>query len=334
MSYILKSDRCDNSYYNDKKQRIINFLNESDVPLFPWEIAQKLSLNRSTVRCYLRALAEKGDVVCASGGRYCSIVTYGVMNPPLLHNLWFKIESPWLRNMAKIEDDDEWYEKLHLRIQYGKERGQITGFIAYDRGLNAPNILLLVRRLYELVEGKTGHKVERLTFTTEEWHRDHVGVRIDNKFGLRSFTLEELEGFLTRIYQKNENTVRVENKVSKEMSLDELLEIHQGRSIGIVRDAEIVNKIVTTQERTIDIIRYLNGKINNVENSQVEITKNQKILFEKIDKMLSGIERLISVNIALNGSIQELMRPLTDLMSITNEEREEYRKMVKPAWYS
>jgi len=208
--------QADSSSKKNKKQKILDFLEKSKIPLFPKEIADKLGLNHSTVKSYLRILAKEGFIKRLEGGRYCSNITYGVIRRLLIHNLRLKIEAPFLRDMPKIPDDDEYYGDVHLWVKYGKQRGLVTGGIAYDKGLDQAHVLLLMRRIYELVERKTGHKVERFRITTIEWNRDFFGKRLDNREGISCFTIGEFEHYLSRLYQKSEHTVRVEVKTIRE----------------------------------------------------------------------------------------------------------------------
>jgi len=232
---------------NQKKHRIIEFLETREGSFFPVQIADKLKLNRSTIRCYVRELAKDGQICRLEGGRYCSKITYGVMKPLLVHNLRFRVGAAWLRGLGKVEDFDERFGGVHFWVQFGKQRNRITGGIAYDKGLDQAHLLMLLRRFFDVVETRTGHKIDRLrekfVVTTEEWNRDHVGIRLDSRDGINCFTLSEFEDYLTRIYQKEENVVRAETKVSKEMTFDELLEIQNKGSFSFVRDLEIVNRL-------------------------------------------------------------------------------------------
>jgi len=287
-----------------KKQKILEFLENNPETFYPREIAAKLGLNSSTVRNYLRNLLKEGYIKRLEGGRYCSNVTYGVVCPLLLHDVHFRIEAPYLRDMRPIPDVDEYYGDCHLKVRFGKKRGQITGFIAYDKGMDKAHVLMLMRRIYELVERKTGHKVEKFRITTLDWNRDFYGKRIDNKFGIRCFTIGEFEDFLTRIYQKDEFTVRVEAKTSRELTLDELLEIQRTGSIGYLRDGEVINQLMSRLDNQASAIRWMNRKITDLE--------------EKLNQVVESLNRLVE--------------PLSRLAELSEKTYKEKEKRRRPEW--
>jgi len=284
-----------------KKQKILEFLENNPETFYPREIAEKLGFNPSTVRNYLRNLLKEGLIKRLEGGRYCSNVTYGVVVPLLLHDVHFRIEAPFLRDMGAIPDVDEYYGDCHLKIRFGKKRGQITGFIAYDKGMDKAHVLMLMRRIYELVERKTGHKVEKFRITTLDWNRDFYGKRIDNKFGIRCFTIGEFEDFLTRIYQKDEFTVRVEAKTSRELTIDELLEIQRTGSIGYLRDGEMINQLMSRLDNQNMAIRFMNRKI-------AEITDALEVFAEGMREHMKLIKTLQETTEALREAIKEMKR--------------------------
>ncbi|MCD6434661.1 MAG: hypothetical protein J7L14_03540, partial [Candidatus Diapherotrites archaeon] len=252
----------------------------------------------------LRNLHKEGYIKRLEGGRYCSNITYGVVRPLLLHDVHFRIEAPYLRDMGVIGDVDEFYGDCHLKVRFGKKRGQITGFIAYDRGMDKAHVLMLMRRIYEIVEKKTGHRVEKFRITTLDWNRDFYGKRIDNKFGIRCFTIGEFEDFLTRIYQKDEFTVRVEAKTSRELTIDELLEIQRTGSIGYLRDGEIMNQLMSRLDNQALAIRWMNRKITDLE--------------EKLDQVVESLNRLVE--------------PLSRLAELSEKTYEEKEKRKRPEW--
>jgi len=186
-----------------------------------------------------------------------------------------------------------------LKVRFGKKRGLITGFIAYDKGLDKAHVLMLMRRIYELVERKTGHKVEKFRITTLDWNRDFYGKRIDNKFGIRCFTIGEFEDFLTRVYQKDEFTVRVEAKSSRELTLDELLEIQRTGSIGYLRDAEAVHQLMSRLDNQNMAIRFMNQKIT-------EITDALEVFAEGMREHMKLIKELQETTKALREAIKRM----------------------------
>jgi len=304
--YDLSRDSHDppSSRTGRKKQIILEFLSSQRETFFPREIAEKLGLKPSTVRNYLRILDKEGMVRRLDGGRYCSNDTYGVLVPLRVHNLRFRVVAPYLRDVEKIPDVDEFYSGVHLRIQFGRSRGLISGFISYDRGMDRAHVLLLMRRVYELVEGKTGRKIERFTVTSLEWNRDYYGKRLDSRSGIRCFTLREFEDYLMRVYQKDEYTVRVEARTSRELSLEELLEIQRTGSIGYLRDGEIINLIIRRMEAQETAIKWMNRRLIDID--------------AKLEKTIEAI--------------QDLIEPLSRLAELSSLQAEEAERRTRPTW--
>jgi len=285
-----------------KRQKILKFLENNRETFYPREIAEKLGFNPSTVRNYLRNLLKEGLIKRLEGGRYCSNPTYGVVKPLLLHDVHFRVEAPYLRDMRSIPDVDEFYGGCHLKVRFGRKRGLITGFIAYDKGMDKAHVLMLMRRIYELVERKTGYKVEKFRITTLDWNRDFYGMRIDNRFGLRCFTIGEFEDFLTRIYQKDGFTVRVEAKTSRELTLDELLEIQRTGSIGYLRDGEAINQLLSRLENQALAIRWMNRKIVDLEEKLNQVVDSLNRLVEPLNRLAELSEQVYEKNGEKNKS--------------------------------
>jgi hypothetical protein len=61
---------------------------------------------------------------------------------------------------------------------------------------------------------------------TFETNRDFSGVKLEG--GFKVYTLPSLSGVVERIYQKEDNLVRHELKVSRKMTVDQFLELAHG----------------------------------------------------------------------------------------------------------
>jgi len=303
-------DRCHDSHKRpirktkSKKQKILEFLENNPETFYPREIAAKLGFNPSTVRNYLRILLREGLIKRLEGGRYCSNVTYGVVRPLLLHDVHFRVEAPFLRDMGAIGDVDEFYGECHLKIRFGKERGQITGFFAYNPGLDVAHIRMLVRRVYEVVERVTGYRVQDFLVTSWHFNRDYMGIRLDNRDGLRCFTLEEFEDFITRVYQKDSFRVRVEHCGNRPLTLDRLLEVQRSGNIGYLRDAEAIHQLMTRLDNQASAIRWMNRKVTDLE--------------EKLDRVVESLNRLVE--------------PLSRLAELSEKTYGEKEKRKRPEW--
>jgi len=109
---------------------------------------------------------------------------------------------------------------------------------------------------------------------------------------------------LTRIYQKDEFTVRVEAKSSRELTLDELLEIQRTGSIGYLRDGEMINQLMNRLNDQAVAIRWMNRKITDLE--------------EKLDRVVESLNRLVE--------------PLSRLAELSEKTYGEKEKRKRPEW--
>jgi hypothetical protein len=95
--------------------------------------------------------------------------------------------------------------------------------------------LFAVHRWIDIAEERLGHSLpDTFSITSFEQNRDYVGFRLDGN--LSCVTKEGLFGVIERVYQKEENVVRVEHKVSNAMVFSEFESLLQGHSMGIRED--------------------------------------------------------------------------------------------------
>lgn len=223
-SPIMKSNSSGNSYSGlSKSQRILKVINESEIELTPLEISIKLEIKHSTTRVYLRRLLVQGKVVQPYKGAYCNKITHGMIFVPLrVHNVIVTASASWL---GFSDDVVEFTGRVKIRIQYGLQRKKVTGRISCDAGMDQNAILFALNRFSDAVYERTGRRLENVVLKTFEVNRDYQGVRID---GAKCYTLKGLFGVIERIYQKEEDTIRHEVKVSKPMSVDEFQSLIQG----------------------------------------------------------------------------------------------------------
>ena len=139
------------------------------------------------------------------------------------HNILFTIEKQkWIKKHEKIE---EHVGEATLWVCFGVQNKKITCQVACDVGLSLDACLFAIKRLLDLVESRKGSMVDVVTLKTFEVNRDFQGVRID---GCKCYTRMGLFGVIERIYQKDEFTVRAEQKISKEMTVDEFTSLIHG----------------------------------------------------------------------------------------------------------
>jgi len=248
----------------NKLQLIAQIVNDSDIPLSPYTIHQqinkKVSIKYSTVRGYLRRLLEQSQILQPFKGYYCNKITHTLMNVPLRsHNLLFTIEKQkWIQKSEKIE---ETIGAANLMISFGNQRKKVTCQISCDKGLSLDACLFGVKRLLDIVESRKGSPVRQLTLRTFEVNRDFQGTRID---GAKCYTRTGLFGVIERIYQKDESTVRVEQKVSRRMKVDEFTALLQGgvQSYNLTQALFIMTK---KMQILADALKFGNQKLFDLE---------------------------------------------------------------------
>ncbi|MCW4010559.1 MAG: hypothetical protein NWF05_08065 [Candidatus Bathyarchaeota archaeon] len=241
-------------------QIIEQVVNSSEIPLNPWAIHKEVnkfaSIKPSTVRVYCRRLLERSKIYQPYKGYYCNKITHTLMKVPLkLHNVLFVLENQkWILESDKVE---EVVGDSTLWVTFGFQRKKVTCQVACDVGLNLDACLFAVKRLLDIVEAKKGSMVEDVVLKTFEANRDYQGVRID---GAKCYTRKGLFDVIERIYQKDEHTVRVEQKVSKSMSVDDFVALIQGgvTSYNLTQGQFMLVKKI---EQLIEAVKFSNGQM-------------------------------------------------------------------------
>jgi len=150
------------------------------------------------------------------------------MGDPLrVHNLILTCEAPYL----SISDDiSEIHGNVKLRAQFGIKRHKITGRISCDDGMDYNTLCFAISRFYELSRIRTGRAIGEVIVKTFEANRDFQGIRIDGSIGC--LTRKGLFDVIERIYQKSENVVRLEEKVSVPMNVLQFESLIKGGITG------------------------------------------------------------------------------------------------------
>lgn len=255
-----------NSYGESSKlARILNLIKKSEIELTPKEISTKLKINHSTTRGYLRRLLRNGKILQPYRTSYCSEITYGMIKAPLrIHNIILSSFASWL-DFSK--DLTEFTGKVKIRVQFGLQRKKITGRISCNSGLDRNSVFFALNRFIDIVHEQTKHRLDSVIVKTFEVNRDYLGVRID---GAKCYTLKGLFDTIERIYQKENDLVRHEVKVSRPMSVDQFqslisgglsaYNLHQGLGFLIqelkeVKEAmKFQNEVISKQSRVIEAL--------------------------------------------------------------------------------
>jgi hypothetical protein len=206
-------------------------------------------------------LLAKGLVVQPYLGSYCNKITHGVRFVPLcVHNV--TLLAKVCQNLVHWEVD-EFVGGVKLHVCFGKERKQVSGYIACDvGGMSHDACLLALNRWFEIVEGKLGYCLQDVVLQTVEFNKDYHGRRID---GFQCVTKKDLYGIIDRTYQKEEDVIRRERKVTQPMSINRFeSEIRKGiEEIGRSQERFELHREV---EKTSEALKFTNSRLLGLEN--------------------------------------------------------------------
>lgn len=253
---------CDNSYLLRSgfsvEERVLKLIDESEIELAPYEIARKVHGKRSTVRVILRKLLDRGLILQPYPGTYCNKITYGMRFVPLcVHNISLRFFAGGVSHW----EEDEVVGGVKIHVCFGQERRKVSGCISCDAGMSHDACLLALNRWFDIVEGMLGRPVVDLELLTFECNKDYYGVRID---GVQCVTKKDLFGMVERIYQKEENLVRREWKVSQPMSVNAF---EAAIKKGVAEHDRVQASFEVKEEvkRLSEAVKFANGKLYELE---------------------------------------------------------------------
>jgi hypothetical protein len=253
--------------------RIVGVLKQEYSTLRPAEIARKLHAPKkptpgqySSVRVFCRKLLEKGKILQPYLGSYCNKITCGVRFVPLcVHNISLR---SFVCQDVKSWEKDEFVGGVKIHGCFGSERRKISGYIACDvGGMSHDACLLALHRWFDVVQDHLGWQLNDLEILTFECNKDYHGVRID---GVQCVTKTDLFGMVERVYQKEENLVRKECKVTHPMSVTKFEEaISKGfkDSEGAQHNFELKREVARNSEA----LKFTNSRLLQVERLQEAI---------------------------------------------------------------
>jgi hypothetical protein len=255
---------------------------ESERELAPVEVAQKSGIKHTTVKVYLRELMKEGKIVQPYHGTYCGKVTHGMMFAPLrTHNVVLSSETCWL---DFSDDVVEQTGGVKVRVQFGLERRKITGTLSCDDGMDRNCVLFALNRFFDIVRVRTGRELDMVTVKTFEVNRDVQGVRLD---GVKCYTKKGLFQTVERLYQKEEDVVRYEHKVSTPMKVDEFVALLQG-GVSSYNMQQGLYALIQEQKALVESVKGNNWQI-------LKITEAMEKLTGKVHKEPEGLDKFVHV---------------------------------------
>lgn len=271
------SNSSDNSYLSSEhwnvESRVFHIIDASEIELRPAEIARKLHAPRrpspgqyASVRVFCRKLLEKGMILQPYVGAYCNKITYGVRFVPLcVHNISLR---SFVCQDVKSWEKDEFVGGVKIHVCFGSERRKISGYIACDvGGMSHDACLLALHRWFDVVQDHLGFQLNDLEILTFECNKDYHGVRID---GVQCVTKTDLFGMVERVYQKEENLVRKERKVTRPMSVTKFEEaISKGFKDS--ENAQAGFELKREVAKNSEALKFTNSRLLQVEKLQEAI---------------------------------------------------------------
>ena len=255
------------------ENRVFHVIDASEIELRPVEIARKIHApykptrgQCTTVRGIIRKLLDKGLILQPYPGAYCNKITYGVRFVPLcVHNI--SLRSFVCQDVEHWEKD-EFVGGVKIHVCFGSERRKVSGYIACDvGGMSHDACLLALHRWFDIVQDHLGWQINDLEILTFECNKDDYGVRID---GVQCMTKTNLFGMIERVYQKEENLVRKERKITRPMSVTKFEEaISKGfkDSEGAQHNFELKQEL----KRNSEALKFTNSRLLQVEKLQEAI---------------------------------------------------------------
>ena len=261
--------------HNSLENRILNVIKESELELTPIGVAQKLHekypnypINQGSVRNFLRRLLQKGKLLQPYKGAYCNKITYGMIFVPLkVHNVSLRV------NLSEDVESwvcDELVGDVKVHVCFGSQRRKISGYVSNDRGMSKDAILFAVHRWFDIAEKRLGRSLpESLEVTSFEQNRDFAGLRID---GVQCVTKKSLDGMIERVYQKEENLVRAEHKVSKSMTLTEFEMLMNGGIPGY-NQTQTQFALIQQVGQLTEALKFTNSRLFEIEKQNSAMMK-------------------------------------------------------------
>ena len=301
--------------------RAYHIIDAAEDVLMPCEIARMIHSDKkpkeitpgqyTTVRVICTKLLAKGLVVQPYPGAYCNKITHAVRFVPLcVHNVTLLSK---LCQSVKHWENDEYVGNVKIHVCFGKERKQVSGYIACDvGGMSHDACLLALNRWFGIVEGRLGYCLQDLVLQTVEFNKDYHGRRID---GFQCVTKSDLYGIIDRTYQKEENVIRRERKVTQPMSINKFeSEIRKG--IDEIGKSQGEFELKQEVKRTSDALKYTNSRLLGLENlaeAMYKVISKTSAEPRKLENLEATAEKFEAAAVKLAVSADKINEALSRL---------------------
>lgn len=296
------------------ENRVFHVIDASEIELRPAEIARKLHAPKkptrgqyTTVRGVIRKLLEKGLILQPYIGAYCNKITYGVRFIPLaVHNISLR---SFVCQDVKSWEKDEFTGGVKIHVCFGSERRKISGYIACDvGGMSHDACLLALNRWFDIVQDHLGWQLSDLQILTFECNKDYHGVRID---GVLCVTKTDLFGMIERVYQKEENLVRKEQKTVVPMSVNKFEEAIS-KGFNETSNSQANFELKREVKGNSDALKFNNSRMLSMERLLEGIYKNKVADVEKVRCLEGEVS-------ALRSDISKLTAALSQVFNLEGD---------------
>jgi hypothetical protein len=196
-----------------------------------------------------------------------------------------------------------------IKVVFGSERRKVSGVISCDAGMSRDACLFAVNRWFELVEKKLGFCLNDLVLTTWELNKDHAGIRID---GIQCVTKRDLYGMIERTYQKEENLVRKEWKVSTPMSLNKFEEA-VSKGLAGMEKAQNLKDLRDEVRGVWEALKFNNSRMLELGRFVEAVSKSQLSMVDRIVGLEKG---LITLRDTVSKLVEVLVENKSDSSSV------------------
>lgn len=309
------------------KQRVLQTINDSDKPISPIEVYQEIKvfvdIKKSTVRTYIARLLKRRKIRKLYTGLYVSHRLYGVLQGDLrTENMRFNLDAMFLGSFPKISDVIEYQGTVKIRIQFGVEHKKISCTISqredlrkWERGFTKNTLILAVNRSLSIMEERTKDIRSRpldssIELTSWEMNKDYGGKRLDGKLGC--FTKQEFFETITKVYLKDNQTVRAERKISTKLSVNDAMQMLTGDPL----DSNLKSGLLTINQNITQFKvaqKYMNHRLGDVERGLYDL-QTRKELREEDRMRMALLENNVSDLMEMSRSNQKALVAISDFL--------------------
>lgn len=314
-------------------KRILQAINDSEKPISPIEVYKQIlpfvDIKPSTVRKYIARWLKKKKIRKLYTGLYVSHRLYGVMQGDLrVENLRFHVNAAFLPKFPKIKDIIEYNEGVKIFIQFGIERKKISCSITqredlkkWERGFTKNTLVLAINRAIDLMNDRVESLTDKplddgFVISTFECNKDYGGKRLDGK--LTCFTKQDFFETITKVYLKDNQTVRAERKISTSMAVNNAVEMLTGEPL----DGQVSSGLLTINQNLTRFTvaqKYGNRQMADL---RVELSK----VVSCLDKKSGSVDELVHSRLSV---LEEHVGLLMDMERVNTESLIKLSKFLK-----